>query len=102
MNYELRTAYNRQLETVSPRIEDVRILTYEIINLFLQNEPKFRKSQVNVSDLIIREYELMDTWSSGKNKAKQSQNKPNSNPNKANFKVLVISPVVKKGRIEYI
>ena len=55
---------------------------------FLTNKANFRKSQMNVSDLLIREYEQMDTWSSGKNKPNtkpiQSQNKPKTNPNKAN------------------
>jgi hypothetical protein len=59
------------------------------------NKPNFRKSQMNVSGLIIREYEQMDTWSIRKNKpnsnpiqtqfkANQTQNKPNTNPNKPN------------------
>jgi hypothetical protein len=39
----------------------------------MQNEPNFQKSQMNVSDLLIREYEKMDTWWSGK---KQSQTNP--------------------------
>jgi hypothetical protein len=73
--------------SVNPRlINDLRLrkFTYEIINLFLQNEPNFRKSQVNITDLLTREYGKMDTWSVRKNKAKtkpiQSQYKPNSNP----------------------
>jgi hypothetical protein len=45
------------------------------IHLFLQNKPNFRKSQMNISDYITREYEQMDTWSSGKNKPKQTQSK---------------------------
>jgi len=68
---------------------------------FMQNKANFQKSQMNVSDLLIREYGKMDTWSSGKNKAKtkpiqtqfkpntnpiQTQFKPNTNPNKPNFK----------------
>jgi hypothetical protein len=50
------------------------------IHLFMQNEPNFRKSQVNVSDLLIREYEQMDTWSIRKNEPKTNPNEPNSNP----------------------
>jgi len=61
----------------------------------MQNKANFRKSQVNLSDLSIREYEQMDTWSSEKNKANskpiqtqfkaktnpiRTQNKPNSKP----------------------
>jgi hypothetical protein len=59
-------------------------------HLFMQNKPKFRKSQMNVSVYITREYEEMDTWSSGKNKAKtnpiQTQFKANTNPIQSQFK----------------
>ena len=44
---------------------------------FMQNEPKFRKSQVNVSDLFTREYRQMDTWSIGKNEPKLKKAKMN-------------------------
>ena len=43
------------------------------IKLFLQNEPNFRKSQVNVNKVITKDYEKKDTWLSGKNE-------PNTNP----------------------
>ncbi|MHC4308631.1 MAG: hypothetical protein ACYSSN_01680 [Planctomycetota bacterium] len=49
------------------------------IRLFMQNKPNFRKSQMNVNEVLTEGYEKMDTWWSGKNK-------PNSNPNKAKFK----------------
>jgi hypothetical protein len=56
----------------------------------MQNKPNFRKNQMNVSDLIKEGYDKMDTWSSGKNKAKtnpiQTQYKPNSNPIQTQFK----------------
>jgi hypothetical protein len=66
------------------------------IGPFCSNKPNFRKSQMNVSDFITRNYERIDTWSSGKNKPNsnpiqsqfkpnQSQNKPNTNPNKPNL-----------------
>ena len=47
--------------------------------LFLQNKPKFRKSQMNVTNVLTKDYVQMDTWSSG---TKQSQ----TNPNKAKSK----------------
>jgi len=47
---------------------------------FLTNKANFRKSQMNVSDLLIREYEQMDTWSSGKNKAKTNPIQTQTNP----------------------
>ena len=62
------------------------------IHLFMQNEPKFRKSQMNVTKVLTREYDLMDTWSIGKNEPKtnpkRTQNEPKrtqTNPNKAKF-----------------
>jgi hypothetical protein len=42
----------------------------------MQNKAKFRKSQMNVSNVLAMEYEKMDTWSSGKTKPIQSQLKP--------------------------
>ena len=54
------------------------------IELFMQNEPNFRKSQVNVTAFITMNYVQMDTWSIRK---KQSQ----TNPNKAKFKRLIYS-----------
>ena len=64
---------------------EVRKITYEIINLFLQNEPKFRKNQMNVTDLLTRNYDQMDTWSIGKNEPKTNPNEPKTNPIKANI-----------------
>ncbi len=52
-------------------------------NLFMQNEPKFRKSKMNVTKVLTTDYDQMDTWSIRKNEPKRTQNKPNSNPIKA-------------------
>jgi hypothetical protein len=49
------------------------------IKLFLQNKANFRKSQMNVTKVLTKDYGQMDTWSIGK---KQSQ----TNPNKAKLK----------------
>ncbi len=54
--------------------------------LFLQNEPKFRKVKLNVTGLLTRIYDKMDTWSIRKNEPKTNPNEPKTNPNKANFK----------------
>ena len=57
------------------------------IKLFLQNKANFRKSQMNVTKVLTKNYDKMDTWSSGKTKPIQSQSKPiqsQSNPIKAN------------------
>ena len=75
----------------NPRLtNDLRLrkITYEIINLFLQNKANFPKSQVNVTKVLTKDYDRMDTWSSRKKKPIQSQSKPikaNSNPIKANI-----------------
>jgi hypothetical protein len=57
---------------------------------FLTNKPNFRKSQMIVSDFMIREYGQMDTWSSGKNKPNskpiQSQYKANTKPIQSQYK----------------
>jgi hypothetical protein len=49
------------------------------IRPFLTNKPNFRKSQMNVSKVLTRDYDKMDTWSIRKNK-------PNSNPIQTQFK----------------
>jgi hypothetical protein len=46
------------------------------INLFMQNEPNFRKSQVNLSNYMTRDYDKMDTWSIRKNEPKTNPNEP--------------------------
>jgi len=60
------------------------------IHPFLTNKANFQKSQVNLTNAITREYEQMDTWSRGKNKAKtkpiQTQFKANTNPIQTQFK----------------
>jgi hypothetical protein len=45
----------------------------------MQNKAKFQKVKLNVNNVLTKDYDQMDTWSSGK---KQSQTKPN----KAKFK----------------
>jgi hypothetical protein len=67
-------------------INDLRLrkITYEIINLFLQNEPNFQKVKLNVNNVLIREYEQMDTWSIRKNEPKTNPIEPKTNPILAN------------------
>jgi hypothetical protein len=51
------------------------------IKLFMQNKANFRKVKLNVTNVLTKDYEQMDTWSIRK---KQSQTKPNkakTNPN---------------------
>ena len=66
------------------------------IHLFMQNKANFQKSQMNVNNVLTRDYEKMTLGQRGKNKPNsnpiqtqfkpnQSQNKPNTNPNKPNL-----------------
>ncbi len=49
------------------------------INLFMQNKPNFRKSQMNVKSYNTTAYENKSNWTLG-------ESKPNSNPIKPNLK----------------
>ena len=49
------------------------------IHLFMQNEPNFRKSQMNVSPVNTMDYDKKTLGQSGKNE-------PKTNPNEPNFK----------------
>ncbi len=72
-------------------------------NLFMQNKANFQKVKFNVTEVLTRDYDQMDTWSIRTTKPIQSQSKPiqsqlkpiqsqlkpikaNSNPIKANFR----------------
>ena len=88
-------------------INDLRLrkITYEKINLFLQNEPNFRKSQVNITDLLKRDYEKWTLGQLGKTNPKRTQTnpkrtqfwpikrqyEPNSNPIQTQF-ILSLPP----------
>ncbi|MDH4238334.1 MAG: hypothetical protein OEW48_02100 [Phycisphaerae bacterium] len=50
--------------------------------LFMQNKAKFRKVKLNVTKVLIRDYDQMDTWSIRKNEPKTNPNEPKTNPNK--------------------
>ncbi len=45
----------------------------------MQNKANFQKSQMNVTPIVITDYEEKSDWT-------PSENEPNSKPNKANFK----------------
>jgi len=80
--YAIRNPHN---EIVSTLVE--RALQ---IHPFLTNKANFRKSQMNVTNNITKDYGKMDTWSIRKNKAKtnpkQTQFKANSKPIRTQFK----------------
>ncbi len=51
------------------------------IRLFLQNKPKVKYAQINVSPFMISKYYIMDIWLSGKNKPKTNPKQSQTNPN---------------------
>ncbi len=92
--YQLLATGNWKLSTVlSPSIRDTQYAirsTKDYVRnykLFMQNKANFRKSQMNVNNVLTKDYDKKDTWLSGKTKPIQSQLKPiqsQSNPIKAN------------------
>jgi len=44
---------------------------------FMQNEPNFRKSQMNVNKVLTRDYEKRTLGERGKNEPKTNPNEPN-------------------------
>ncbi len=55
----------------------------------MQNEPNFRKSQMNVNKVLTKDYEKRTLGERGKNK-------PNSNPIKANTKPIKANKIPKQ------
>jgi len=47
------------------------------IRLFMQNEPNFRKSQMNVNNVLTTDYEKRTLGERGKNEPKTNPNEPN-------------------------
>ena len=58
---------------------------------FMQNEPNFLESQMNVTKETKKDYEKKDTWWSGKNEPKTNPIRTQTNPNKANLQKAQIS-----------
>jgi hypothetical protein len=68
--------------------------------LFLQNKPKVKSPQMNISSFITNKYVKMDTWLIQKNKPKtnpkQTQTKPNSKMPKKNVNNYPTKAYIKK------
>jgi len=79
----------------------LRILTYEKINLFLQNEPNFRKSQMNVNRVLTREYEKKTLGEHGKNEPKTNPKRTQTNPNEAKFKNAKMNPIQTQSKPDF-
>ena len=54
------------------------------IHLFMQNEPNFRKSQMNVNKVLTKDYEKRTLGGHGKNEPKTNPIRTQSKPIKAN------------------
>jgi len=80
----------RHFSSLLPNLPSTLVECALQIHPFLTNKANFRKSQMNVTDLLTMDYEKKDTWSGGKNKPKtnpiQSQYKPNTNPIQSQYK----------------
>ena len=62
--YEQRTTnYNLRKQPIQPRLST-------ICDLIMQNEPNFRKSQMNVSKVLTRHYKNKCDWTLGENEPK--------------------------------
>ncbi|MCP4263593.1 MAG: hypothetical protein GY774_39715 [Planctomycetes bacterium] len=67
-----------------PQNENLRILTYEFISLFLTNKPNSPNVQLNVSIFIKMNYAILTGLTKVKNKPNQSQLKPKQSQFKPN------------------
>ena len=54
--------------------------------LFLQNKANFQKVKYDVTRVLTKDYDRMDTWSIRKNKAKTNPNKAKTNPKQTQLK----------------
>jgi hypothetical protein len=54
----------------------------------MQNKANFRKVKLNVTTVLTKDYDKMDTWSIGKNKPNSNPIQTQSNPIKANSKPI--------------
>jgi len=69
----------------------------------MQNEPNFRKSQMNVSDYITMDYEKRTLGERGKNEPKtnpkRTQNEPKTNPKRTQF--ILAQPLAKQDQSQF-
>ncbi len=78
MYHEIRNTQYAIRDTQYEHLHSTSVENPLQIDLFMQNKPNFRKSQMNVNPYNAREYENKFNRTLG-------QNKPNSNPIKPNF-----------------
>jgi hypothetical protein len=87
----LRGEKNREISVNPWLINDLRS-TKDYVrknNLFMQNKAKFRKVKFNVTKVLTKDYDQMDTWSIRKNEPKRTQTNPISEPKLHRLRYLV-------------
>ena len=84
MQYRASSIKNR--ESWCPRHHLYNCKEFFTNQLFImQNEPNFRKSQMNVNKVLTKVYEYKSNWTLGENEPKTNPIKANLNPIKANI-----------------
>ena len=68
---------------VNPR--QISVESAKSADIFMQNEPNFKKAENNVSPCMTKEYENFCDFRNGENEPKTKPNEPNSNPNQTQF-----------------
>ena len=69
---------------LTPRLSTTVVSALQI-KLFMQNKANFQKVKLNVSKVLTKDYDQLDTWSIRKNEPKTNPNEPKTNPIKANI-----------------
>ena len=70
---------NKIRVTCSPQA-NLRIKSVESADIFMQNEPNFKKAKINLTHYMTNDYEKIRPLDHPKNKAKTKPNEPKSNP----------------------
>jgi hypothetical protein len=84
MKYSIRYIYPPLADAIRDTSYKLRKLPIQpnlptIYESFMQNEPNFPDTQMNVNPVITREYRNISNWTLG-------ENEPKTNPIKPNFK----------------
>ena len=71
---------------IHANLRNLRIKTVNLENFFMQNEPNFKKAEINSSPYMTNRYENFCPLGQPKNEAKTKPNEPNSNPIRSQIK----------------
>ena len=86
MAIEAQFIANRSNAQKSTSIRSLSMSLGKPADCFMQNEPNFRKSQMNITKVLTTDYENKTLSEPGKNEPKTNPNEPKTNPIKANFR----------------